>query len=87
MSIQAHPDKKLAEKLHKSNPENYKDSNHKPELALALTEMEALCQFRPCSEIKAFLLITPELREAVGEDIAQKFESDKTNAKASLQGN
>lgn len=33
----------------------YKDPNHKPELAIALTPFEALCGFRPLSEIKDFL--------------------------------
>lgn len=45
LSIQAHPDKELARALHKSQPSLYKDDNHKPELALALTEFEALCGF------------------------------------------
>lgn len=45
MSIQAHPDKKLAEILHKSQPDVYKDDNHKPEMVLAVSEFEALCGF------------------------------------------
>lgn len=38
----AHPDKQLARALHATAPELYKDSNHKPEMAIALTEFEAL---------------------------------------------
>ena len=45
LSIQAHPDKELAGLLHKLQPTVYKDANHKPEMALALTEFEALCGF------------------------------------------
>ena len=45
LSIQAHPDKNLAKKLHEENPSVYKDGNHKPEMALALTEFHALCGF------------------------------------------
>lgn len=45
LSIQAHPDKELARVLHKMHPSIYKDSNHKPEMAVALTEFEALCGF------------------------------------------
>lgn len=45
LSIQAHPDKKLAETLHKLRPSVYKDDNHKPEMALAITKFEALCGF------------------------------------------
>ena len=37
LSIQAHPDKTLAEKLHSERPDKYKDDNHKPEMAVALT--------------------------------------------------
>ncbi|KAJ4443892.1 hypothetical protein ANN_05679 [Periplaneta americana] len=55
LSIQAHPDKKHAEQLHMENPDVYKDPNHKPELAIALTPFEALCGFRPIEEIKHFL--------------------------------
>ncbi|CAI0471546.1 unnamed protein product [Linum tenue] len=45
LSIQAHPDKELAKQLHKSHPIAYKDDNHKPEMALALSEFHALCGF------------------------------------------
>ena len=47
LSIQAHPHKELAIHLHKTNPEWYKDPNHKPEMAIALTPFEALCGFLP----------------------------------------
>lgn len=45
LSIQAHPDKELARALHEDQPSIYKDDNHKPEMALALTGFEALCGF------------------------------------------
>lgn len=44
-----------AVKLNKKFPEMYKDANHKPELAIALSPFEALCGFRPLQEIKDFL--------------------------------
>jgi mannose-6-phosphate isomerase len=43
LSIQAHPDKALAAKLHASDPAHYPDPNHKPELVVALTPFKALC--------------------------------------------
>lgn len=46
---------KHAEELHAQFPDIYKDPNHKPEMAIALTKMEALCGFRPISEIKSFV--------------------------------
>ena len=33
----------------------YKDPNHKPELAIALTPFEALCGFRPIAQIQEYL--------------------------------
>lgn len=45
LSIQAHPNKELASVLHKMQPGLYKDGNHKPEMALAITEFKALCGF------------------------------------------
>eukprot|EP00923_Selenidium_pygospionis_P004362 GHVN01006997.1.p1 GENE.GHVN01006997.1~~GHVN01006997.1.p1 ORF type:complete len:201 (+),score=4.36 GHVN01006997.1:32-604(+) len=46
LSIQVHPDKPTAEQLHASDPATYTDPNHKPEMAIALTEFEAMCGFR-----------------------------------------
>ncbi|CAK9832504.1 Mannose-6-phosphate isomerase [Anthophora retusa] len=73
LSIQAHPNKKKAKELHQQYPTIYKDANHKPELAIALTPFEALCGFRPVREIKEFLKILPELRAVIGEDKVLKF--------------
>ncbi|XP_074955989.1 mannose-6-phosphate isomerase isoform X3 [Phalacrocorax aristotelis] len=55
LSIQAHPNKELAAKLHAQFPEHYPDANHKPEMAIALTPFEGLCGFRPVEEIISFL--------------------------------
>lgn len=63
LSIQAHPDKKLAEKLHAERPDVYKDPNHKPEMACAVTQFEALCGFLPIAETIENILATPELEE------------------------
>ena len=45
LSIQSHPDKKLAEHLNKIFPDIYKDDNYKPEMVVALTPFKALCNF------------------------------------------
>uniref|UniRef100_A0A673V2C8 Mannose-6-phosphate isomerase n=1 Tax=Suricata suricatta TaxID=37032 RepID=A0A673V2C8_SURSU len=55
LSIQAHPNKELAEKLHLQAPQHYPDANHKPEMAIALTSFQGLCGFRPVAEIVTFL--------------------------------
>lgn len=61
LSIQAHPNKTLAKKLHAANPDKYKDANHKPELICALTPFQALCCFRSLREIVTFIKASPEL--------------------------
>lgn len=72
LSIQAHPDKALAERLHAARPDVYKDDNHKPEMAVALTDFEAMCGFRPYSEIAQHLTTDyPELGKLVGDAIVQ----------------
>lgn len=38
LSIQAHPNKKFAEYLHDQFPNIYKDPNHKPEMAIAISD-------------------------------------------------
>ncbi|EXJ90847.1 mannose-6-phosphate isomerase [Capronia coronata CBS 617.96] len=74
LSIQAHPNKKLAEQLHAKDPKNYPDDNHKPEMTLAITPFEGLCGFRPLKEIAHFLSTIPPLRELVGENEAKGLE-------------
>lgn len=71
LSIQAHPDKELAQVLHKTQPQNYKDPNHKPEMALALTPFEAFCGFVPPEELKQAVETVPELRSVLGEATCQ----------------
>ena len=68
LSIQAHPDKKLAERLHASDPEHYKDDNHKPEMALCVSErFEALSGFASARATSEALDAREELRDAVGD--------------------
>ncbi|KAI1178568.1 mannose-6-phosphate isomerase [Nemania sp. FL0916] len=72
LSIQAHPNKTLAEQLHAQDPRNYPDDNHKPEMAIAITDFEGLCGFRPLEEIAHFLANVSPLRSLVG-DVADSF--------------
>uniref|UniRef100_A0A7N0SZV4 Mannose-6-phosphate isomerase n=1 Tax=Kalanchoe fedtschenkoi TaxID=63787 RepID=A0A7N0SZV4_KALFE len=66
LSIQAHPDKELARALHKRLPDIYKDANHKPEMALALTQFEALCGFVSLEDLKDVVAGVPEVAELIG---------------------
>ncbi|KAM0933060.1 putative mannose-6-phosphate isomerase [Dioscorea sansibarensis] len=77
LSIQAHPDKELAKVLHEMNPSVYKDSNHKPEMAIALTDFKALCGFVGIEELKDVLISVPEIREMIGREQVDKYMSIK----------
>jgi len=66
LSIQAHPDKALAEQLHQHDPEHYPDDNHKPEVAIALTPFTALSQFRHPAEILGDMPRLPALQQFLG---------------------
>lgn len=69
LSLQCHPDKKLAENLFSANPDIYRDPNHKPEISIALRDnVEALCGFRTCSEIYAILSIITQTHSLIGND-------------------
>ena len=70
LSIQAHPDKKLAEILHAKKPDMYKDDNHKPEMAYALGDFVAMCGFRPAEEIAKNLRECVYLRDLIGASSA-----------------
>ncbi|KAL7565535.1 hypothetical protein ACA910_003814 [Epithemia clementina (nom. ined.)] len=75
LSIQAHPDKQLAEKLHAEFPDIYQDPNHKPEMAIAMSDkVRAMCGFRPLKEIAQHLDEYPEFRAVLGPEIAQQIE-------------
>ncbi|KAJ5332350.1 Mannose-6-phosphate isomerase [Penicillium brevicompactum] len=74
LSIQAHPNKKLAEQLHARDPKNYPDDNHKPEMTIAITPFEGVCGFRPLAEIAHFLQAVEPLRTLVGDKAASEFE-------------
>lgn len=61
LQLQVHPNKEFAAKKHKEKPDQFSDPNHKPEIALALTEFEAFVGFKPLAAV-AELLNVPELK-------------------------
>ncbi|KAF3908821.1 hypothetical protein ABW21_db0202412 [Orbilia brochopaga] len=73
LSIQAHPDKRLAEQLHVNDPKNYPDDNHKPEMAIAITPFTGLCGFRPLPEIVEFLNTVKPLADLIGPTAIDYF--------------
>ena len=92
LSIQAHPNKKLAEQLHEKDPEHYPDGNHKPEMTIAVTPFEGLCGFRPLKEISHFLDTIEPLHALVGKEhsdelkrVAEDSGAELSQAKAALR--
>jgi len=81
LSIQSHPDKVLAQQLHAERPGVYKDGNHKPEMAIALSDFEALCGFCPHEELTAALQGVPELRECCGNAACEMYLSSPPSAR------
>ena len=73
LSIQAHPTKAHAQVLHETAPELYRDPNHKPELAIAISDFEGFCGFRPFGEIQGYLASVSELREMIGEEVCDQM--------------
>lgn len=51
LSIQSHPDKGNAVRLHTLRPQKYPDDNHKPEIMIALTDFAALAGFCELSQV------------------------------------
>jgi mannose-6-phosphate isomerase len=74
LSIQAHPDKRLAQELHARRADLYKDDNHKPEMSIAITPFEALCSFQRATSIVANCAACPELVDLIGEDAVAALE-------------
>ncbi|KAL9087861.1 MAG: hypothetical protein Q9165_006423 [Trypethelium subeluteriae] len=59
LPLQLHPNKDKAAKLHKRDPDQFGDSNHKPEIAIALSKFEAFCGFKPLAKIHTLLQLEP----------------------------
>ncbi|HMO02646.1 MAG TPA: mannose-6-phosphate isomerase, class I [Oligoflexia bacterium] len=63
LSIQAHPNRERAVELHAADPANYPDTNHKPEIAVALSEVKLLWDFRSQAEIEKLISKMAELQQ------------------------
>lgn len=83
LSIQAHPNRDHAKILHKQNPKEYPDDNHKPEMAIALTKFECLCAFRPYKEINEFIQKYEQLQILCNKNLSDEF-SNAINLNADL---
>lgn len=59
LPLQIHPDIELSKKLHAQDPDQFGDTNHKPEIAIALSKFEAFCGFKPKHIIQQLLALEP----------------------------
>lgn len=88
LSIQVHPNKMQAERLHSDDPDHYPDDNHKPEIAIALDSLTALAGFQKFPDIRDMLNKYIEIAAFIGEDIVadsiNKYETSK-NDRASVK--
>lgn len=88
LSIQAHPDLERAKRLHEKKPDLYKDPNHKPEMAIALTNFECFCNFCPKPEIIANLTTYKPVSDLIPVEYLKDFdlaEENSDKAKSCLQ--
>lgn len=73
LPLQLHPNKEMASKLHKEDPDQFTDPNHKPEIAIALSKFEAFCGFKPLADIAKLLKLEP-LQQFVDQCKLESFD-------------
>ncbi|KAK3061292.1 hypothetical protein LTS18_006595 [Coniosporium uncinatum] len=59
LPLQLHPNRDMASKLHERDPDQFTDPNHKPEIAVALSDFEAFCGFKPLEQINKLMNLEP----------------------------
>ena len=59
LPLQLHPNKDLASQLHKQDPDQFGDQNHKPEIAVAFGPFEVFAGFKQLSEIQKLFELEP----------------------------
>lgn len=59
LPLQVHPNTDLSSKLHQEKPSAFTDPNHKPEIALALSDFEAFVGFKPLEQVAKLMELEP----------------------------
>ena len=72
LSIQAHPDRERARRLHILDPINYPDTNHKPEIGIPLTAVTLLYGFRSHDDVAAVLRRFHELAGVLPPELLKR---------------
>lgn len=73
LSIQTHPNKRKAAELFKTDPVNYPDDNHKPEIAIAINFLHAVVGIKSAAKIKETFEKYPSLKDTVSEGLFRKL--------------
>jgi len=76
LPLQIHPDKELASRLHEKDPSKFGDSNHKPEIAVALGKFEVFVGWKPLNEIQGLFETIPALKSRFLEETHVHFNSE-----------
>ncbi|MCD6204539.1 MAG: mannose-6-phosphate isomerase, class I [Candidatus Marinimicrobia bacterium] len=85
LSIQAHPSKRQAELLHKTDPAHYPDDNHKPEIAIALDSLTVFAGFATYSKIRKTIEKYPEILQFFGLEVQSDiFTKDRLSKKQQI---
>jgi len=87
LSLQLHPSKEVAEKLHAEFPNIYKDDNHKPEISVALSdEFHALAGFKTIRDVFEICEEYPLLHKILfGDEKLDVADSCDTRLKQALK--
>ena len=80
LSIQAHPDIERAKKLHFSDPVNYPDASHKPEVGIPLTPVTLLYGVRSLPGLREIVSRFPELSAVLPKGILGETSSAASDA-------
>ncbi|KKY29175.1 putative mannose-6-phosphate isomerase [Phaeomoniella chlamydospora] len=59
LPLQLHPNKDLASQLHKKDPDQFGDPNHKPEIAVAFGKFEVFAGIKPIEQISSLFQLEP----------------------------
>lgn len=78
LSIQTHPNKEQAKRLHAADPVNYPDDNHKPEIAIAVDSLTAIAGFCPVAEIVQNLKKNFEIEVIAGKEFITKIINERS---------
>jgi mannose-6-phosphate isomerase len=73
LSIQLHPTKSKAEELHQRAPQHYPDTNHKPEVGIALTPVSLLYGLKDREALSLVCASLPELERFLGGEVVTRL--------------